>query len=114
MTTDEPLLDLGALASLPVREIGLVLSAGVFVALVIAWALAQRNADYGLRVTLVMLVEFAGLRLYSASSFVWGPSVESDEVWGLLRMGVLMTLTIIAIQALALLAFAVRRRRSPS
>lgn len=115
MTTTPPDLDLiGALADLPSREIGLALSIGIWVCVVVAWVLARREAGYALRVTLVMLILFASLRLYSASSFVWGPSVPSDEVWGVLRLSVLVVQTIIVVQALALLAYAFRRRRLPA
>lgn len=101
----------GALSDLPTREAGLVISVAIWAAVVATWLLARRDAGYPLRVTFVMLILFSTLRLYSASSFVWGPMVPSDEVWGVLRATVLAVQTIIVVLALGLLAYAVRRRR---
>lgn len=100
-----------ALADLPSREIGLVLAVGVWAAIVATWLMARPRAGYALRVALGMLVLFASLRLYSASSFVWGGSIESPEVWGVLRLGVLSVTTVIVIMALALGVYVWRHRQ---
>jgi len=104
-------VDLGALNDLPVREFSAVLSVLIFGLILVAWWLGRRHpTSYAMRLSLIALVLFAALRVYSATSYIWG-FYATPEVFGVARVVVVATLTIIFILVAAVVAYFVRLAR---
>lgn len=94
----------------------LVLSALIAVVIFVAWLIARRlngSAPYSIKVGFLGLLLFALLRIYSASSFLWGDWAVEAGVFPLLRAFVFVTLTLILIISLAMLTFYWRRLHRP-
>ena len=103
-----------SIEELDLRSASLIMSALVFGVVMAAWFVARKahgHAPYGIKLGFLALILFAALRLYSASSFVWGPDASDLGLFPLLRAFVFVLLTIILIIVLALLAFYWRRLR---
>lgn len=95
------------------RDVGLALSVILFVMTTVAIYVIHRlngQATLALKFGMTALWLYSALRLYSASSYIWGPDVP-DEVWPILRAGVLGMLTVIVIIVGGMLAFYWRRMR---
>lgn len=98
----------------PFREVGLLLSIAVFVVVSVGALAARRmngQATPALRYGIATLWLAATLRLYSASSFVWGPEASEHDLFTILRSAVLVVLTLELIFAMALVAYYWRRTR---
>lgn len=99
-------------ADIPTREVGLVISIAIFiVASAGILVIRQLNGStppslkYGLGIVWL----FALLRLYSASSFVWGSTAKDAGLISVLRLGVLAVLTVILIVLMAVVVFFARQ-----
>lgn len=93
------------------RDGSLFLSLVLFVLTTAAIYVTHRlngHATLQLKLGLTALWLYSALRIYSASSYLWGSSVP-DEAWPFLRAGVLGVLTAILIIIIALLVFYWRR-----
>lgn len=100
---------------LPFREFGLLLSVAAWVIVSVVVYLSRRvngDAPLTVRVGLLALWLYATLRLYSASSFVWGSAAADAGVFTLLRASVFVVMTAILIIVIALGAFYWRRFRA--
>lgn len=99
---------------LPLREVGLIVSVAIFCVVTAGVVLAQRmngNATPALRYGLSALWLMALLRLYSASSFIWGSAASDAGVFPILRIAVLVVLTLTLILVLTLVWYYARRWR---
>lgn len=89
----------------------LVLSFIDFVLVTVGLVIARRmngQAPPVLKIGLAALWLYALLRIYSASSYLWGPEVPG-AIWPILRASVLVMLTLITIVLIALIVFYWRR-----
>lgn len=95
------------------RDVSLVLSIALFAVVVVGLVISRRlngTATPPLKYGLAALFTLAALRLYSASSYLWGSTADDLGIFPLLRFGVVIPLlTLALILALALVAFYARR-----
>lgn len=85
---------------LPVQTLNLVLSAAAWVLLTVTLVLAYRVNGKGpvvLRMAVWGLWGYATLRLYSASSFIWGQGARDADVIDELRLMVLVVVALLLI-----------------
>lgn len=93
----------------------LALSVLIFVMVSASLLLARRlngTTPLGVKLGLFALWLFAILRLYSASSYLWGKWAVDAGIFPLLRASVFVMLTVILIIVLALFTFYWRRLRN--
>lgn len=98
----------------PAREVSLILSVVIFgvatAGAFVAWRM-NGTGPPALKYGLVAVWLLTLLRLYSASSFVWGERASETHLFPVLRLGVLAILTLVLIDLLALVAYYGRRWR---
>jgi len=94
------------------RDISLALSIALFGVVVVGVLVSRRlngSATPPLKYGLAALLTMAALRLYSASSYLWGSTAQDLGIFPFLRFGVIALLTLALILSLALVAFYARR-----
>lgn len=97
---------------LPTKEISLLLSVFLFVAVTIGGLVTRRMngaASPVLRYGMSALWIATLLRLYSASSYIWGPTASEVGVISILRLAVIVLLTVELILVIGIVAYYARR-----
>ena len=97
---------------LPTQELGVIEAVALLLVstatLVVAYRL-NGSGSPALRLAILAFWLLSILRVYSASSYIWGPAASEAGILVLLRHIVLGTSTIILIIALALMGYYIRR-----
>ena len=99
---------------LPTQDVGLFLSALMFVLASFVLLMSRRvngTAPPTVKLALIVLWLYSALRLYSASSYLWGSTIAEAGLVAWSRMIVFAVVTIMAIGMVALAAFYWRRMR---
>lgn len=99
---------------LPIQEVGALVSGAIWLAVsigaVVAWRM-NGTAPPALRYGMSALWLLTSLRMYSATSYIWGEDANRAGLFPALRAGVLVVLTLVLILVLALVTYYWRRWR---
>lgn len=96
----------------PSREVGLLLAIASWAVALFGLYISRKmngTAPPALKYGMAAVFLYATLRLYSASSFVWGEAVSEAGLFPPLRLAVLVMQTVILILLITLVVFYLRR-----